>query len=79
MHVDQKDVELGELAPMAWFPRELGNNKRSTREIESFENEVESDGELQKHNLTIFMIPLIEVAKLEAVKETPSRIVLEKN
>ncbi len=48
-------------------------------EIESFENEVESDGELEKHNLTIFMIPLIEVAKTQTTNETPSRIVLEKN
>ncbi len=30
MHVDQNDVELGEFAPMARFPRKLGNNKRST-------------------------------------------------
>jgi hypothetical protein len=48
-------------------------------EIESFENEVENDGELEKHNLTIFMIPLIEVAKTQATKETTSKIVLEKN
>jgi hypothetical protein len=27
MHVDQKDVELGEFAPMVWFPRKLGIKK----------------------------------------------------
>jgi hypothetical protein len=30
MHVDQKDVELGEFAPMVWFPMKLGNMKKST-------------------------------------------------
>jgi len=48
-------------------------------EIESFENEVESDGELEKHNLTIFTISLIEASKTQTTNETPSRIVLDKN
>jgi hypothetical protein len=34
---------------------------------------VESDGELEKHNLTIFMIPIFEVTKTQATKETPSK------
>jgi hypothetical protein len=42
-------------------------------EIESFENEVESDGELEKHDLTVFMIPLFEVTKTQATKETSSK------
>jgi hypothetical protein len=64
---------------MAWFPRKLGDNKKSTWRLKSFENEVESDGEVETHNLTIFMIPLIEVPKTQAIRETPSRIVFEKN
>jgi len=64
MQVDEEQLEPRQIAPMAWFPRKLGGNKRPSTKLENFANKIEGGDEFQK------LTPIVKRTSLEVTTHT---------